>query len=273
MPSEEKPKSFMDSPTFTKLKGGAKIALGGLILLQPQYAIIIGGTICAGAIAGKVIQNIKGRDLATLKNDLFDGTFTKNLKDVMGMGAGATMGLIVPYLGVALAGIGALSFLARHPEGIDGLFKGGALATAVGTVGLPLVGGAFLAEGIANSLGYEPRLIGRSLEYAKGICMSAAKIIGIAEKTPDQPTQALNAAVKETVNGAKAIAPDVQQAAAVLSKEAAKVQDTIRGSDAAPAADKAKSWVDGVKSMLHLGSNATAVKEQRNNSSTQEHRK
>lgn len=261
----EKPKTFMDSPAFIKAKGIAKIAIGGLILLQPHYALLIGGTISAGAIAGKIAQNLKGRSFSQMWTDMGDGTFTKNLKDAMGMGAGATIGLLAPYVGLALASVGALSFLAQHPEGIDGIFKGGAIATAVGTVGLPLVAGAFLAEGLANSLGYDPKIIGRSIDFVKGMAKSVGKVIGIAERSPNAPQKALNEAAKDTIEGAKSLAPSAMVAAKTLRNEAAKVNETVQQ---APKAKEALTWGSRFTSMIGTGSKAQAIDNQRSSTTT-----
>jgi hypothetical protein len=263
-------KTFMDSPAFIKGKGIVKIAIGGLILLNPPYALMIGGTIASGAIAGKIYQNVKGRSFTQMWTDMGDGTFTKNLKDALGMGAGATIGLLAPYVGVALASVGALSFLAQHPEGVDGIFKGGAIATAVGTVGLPLVAGAFLVEGLANSLGYDPKIIGKSFEFVRGIGKSVGKVISVAERSPNAPEKALNVAAKDTIEGAKSLAPAAMVAANTLKNEAAKVKETV---DKAPKAQEVASWGSRFTSMLSSGSKAQAIDDQRNSAQTNERSK
>ncbi|MEK6733496.1 MAG: hypothetical protein AABY27_00085, partial [Pseudomonadota bacterium] len=50
--------SFWDNPTVVKAKGVAKIGFGALILLQPHYAFLIGGALCASTIAAITYNKI-----------------------------------------------------------------------------------------------------------------------------------------------------------------------------------------------------------------------
>lgn len=239
---------------FLKLKGAAKLGFGAFCIFNPHIAFGIGAVTCAGLIAGKIANNLQGRPLKQMWTDLSDGTFTKNLKNVAGMGFGAAVGLAAPYVGMALAAVGTLSFLAKNPAGIEGLFQGGAMATAVGTVGLPAIGVALCVDGMANALGYEPNLIGRSYSFVKGMFSSLGKVSQTAEANINAPEKSLDKAVQE-VQKAKTAAQEIANDPK-LKEEQKKIENNLKDTvsktsqNTQEMVQEKKSWV---KSLLDIG--------------------
>ena len=116
---------------------------------------------------------------------------------------------------------------------MEGVFKGAAMATTVGTVGLPVIAGAFMLEGLCNSLGHDVNLISRGFGLAKSLVQGVQKIVGIAEKNPEAPSQALGAAVKEAGKGVKEVSGVAIEAAQAVQPTLEKVARTVNETPAA----------------------------------------
>jgi len=248
--------SFMKRPDVIKAKGVVKLGFGALVLLQPHYALMIGATLCVGGIAAATIQKVQGRSFGQMWKDVKDGTFLKELKNTMGMGAGAGLGLLAPYAGAVLAMGGVVSYMAGNPQGIEGIFKGGMMATAVGTVALPIVGAAFVAEGIANSLGYDVPLIGKAIDLSSRALKAVGKIVGVAEKNPNAPEVALNAGIKAVNKGVTEIEGVAKNVQPIISKTAEAVNKTVQKSELPK---ESKSWASKFSSYLGMDSKASFV--------------
>ncbi|MEK6733844.1 MAG: hypothetical protein AABY27_01920, partial [Pseudomonadota bacterium] len=190
------------------------------------------------------------------------GPFLRELKDTLGMGFGAFVGLMAPYVGVGLAAFGALSFLAGNPQGVEGIFKGGAMAATIGTVALPALGALLVAEGVVNGLGFNYSLIGKGTELIKGACESIAKIVGVAEANPKAPEKAINQGVTEVTHN---VSNAVQTGASTwrdLTGQAGNVNDKIQHSNLS---QNTKAWASRFTNLLGLSHTEKA--EQRKNTS------
>ncbi len=195
-PTNQQERSFWERSEVIKFKGVAKVAVGALVVLQPHYALLIGGTICAGGIGASIYNKVRHRSWSRMAEDFRDGTFWTELKDTLGMGAGSSIGLLSPATGLAVAAAGAISYFVGSGQGVEGLFKGGFMASTVAMT-LPVIGAAFIAEGLANVvMGKDYNLIRKSLEYSKSVFKSVAKFVGIAEVSKEQP-KAVESIVKQ----------------------------------------------------------------------------
>ncbi len=196
---------------FTKTKGIGKLLLGlavsspvytiGLFVTQPYSTLFLGGLAFTTAFGVRSYQHLMNeygkKDITYFQTfglffkDLFSGKMNDVIKDAGGMGIGSTISLFFPAAGLVMAGAGAISFIARNPSGIDGIFKGGLVATAVGAYALPALGAAIFLEGAANSLGYECRLISKGYELSKSAIKGVFGTINLAEKNKDKPAEAV----------------------------------------------------------------------------------
>lgn len=206
---EPEKKSFFNSPGFIKAKGITKIAFGALVLLQPHYAFLIGASACTAWVAKSTFEAF------TDPNN--KGSFAEKLKNAAGKEVGAMIGLLAPYVGIGIAAFGGLSYLSNHAQGAQGFFQGGLMATAIGTVGLPALGVACVADGLVNTLGYESHLFSKAYQLAVGLFKGARKLIGIAESGPDKQEKVAQVMTSQTKNlsnqimhGATEVARDVQ---------------------------------------------------------------
>lgn len=201
----EPPKSFFNSPTFVKAKGVGKIAFGALVLLQPYSAFLIGASVCSAWVLSSTVEAVRDP-----KNK---GTLWEKIKNSAGKEAGVMIGLLAPYVGIGIAAFGGLSYLSNHAEGAQGFFQGGVMATAVGTFGLPILGCAFVAEGLVNTMGYDANFMAKGFSLAKGLYKSATKVLGMAEKNPDNPKEVMKEAHKDVINAKDAITPEAKKLA------------------------------------------------------------
>ena len=201
----EQPKSFFNSPTFIKAKGVGKIAFGALVLMQPYSAFLIGASVCSAWVLSSTIEAV--RDPSN------KGSLWEKIKNAAGKETGVMIGLLAPYVGIAVAALGGLSYLSNHAEGAQGFFQGGVMATAVGTFGLPILGCAFVAEGLVNTMGYDANFMAKGFSLAKGLYKSTTKVLGMAEKNPNNPKEVMKEAHKDVINAKDAIVPEAKKLA------------------------------------------------------------
>ncbi len=183
--TETEDKSFTHSSAFIKAKGIAKIGFGAFVLLQPYWAFAIGAVACTAWVASSTVSAF--RDPKTQ-----DVPWTTKLKNALGKETGAMIGLLAPYVGIGIAAFGGLSYLGNHAEGAQGLFQGSLMATAVGTVGLPVLGCAFIADGLVNSLGYETHFMSKGLSFVSHAYSKTKQLLGIAESGPDKQKEVIH---------------------------------------------------------------------------------
>jgi hypothetical protein len=245
----EVPEQKPNSPWWIKTKGLGKLAFGALVLLQPHYAFLIGMGTCTAGVAVHAYRKHPERSWGGFMSDMWNkpGEVWKDVKDAFSMEAGATLGLLAPYAGMAIAAFGALSYLGGNAQGVEGVFKGAAMATTVGTVGLPIIAGAFMVEGLCNSLGHDVNLISRGFGLAKSLVQGVQKIVGFAERNPEAPSQAVGAAVKEVSKGVKAVSGVAIEAAQAAQPTLENVARTVNDTPAA------KQTLKDVKSSSFVG--------------------
>lgn len=218
--TEEK-KSFLNSSGFIKAKGITKIAFGALVLLQPHYAFLIAASACTAWVGYSTVESFRDP-----KNK---GSFFEKLKNAAGKETGAMIGLLAPYVGIAIAAFGGLSYLSNHAQGAQGFFQGGLMATAIGTVGLPALGVACVADGLVNTLGYESHFFSKAYELTLGLFKGARKLIGIAESGPDKQKEVANAMVHQTHGASKHIQQEARGVAQDLAPHAQTITDNLAG--------------------------------------------
>lgn len=180
---------FKKTPIFIKGKGAAKIFAGVMISLMSTTAVPglslvalpLGAAICGVAVVKFTVEKFNSKTWAQIKADLF-----KDTKDTMGMFLGVAVSALSPFTGIALTVAGSTGYLAGV-NNFDGIFKGALLSTAVTGVALPVVGAAFVVEGIINSAGYDVSLVKSGAGYAMGLYNYCSKLVHSADK--DKPSQ------------------------------------------------------------------------------------
>ena len=106
------------------------------------------------------------------------------------------------------------------------------MATAVGTFGLPILGCAFVAEGLVNTLGYEANFMAKGYSLAKGLYNSAKKVIGMAEESPDNQKAVIQAIHKDVKQAGNEIAPEAKKLAGHAQKAASTIAAHAKDAEA-----------------------------------------
>ena len=236
----EKTKSFFDSKAFIKAKGVGKIAFGALVLLQPHYAFLIGASICSAWVLSSTIEAVRDPENK--------GTLWEKIKNSAGKEAGVMIGLLAPYVGIGIAALGGLSYLSNHAEGAQGFFQGGVMATAVGTFGLPILGCAFVAEGLINSLGYEANFMAKGYSFAKGLYNSAKKVITMAEKSPDNQKSVIQTMHNDAKNTKNLIAKEAEQLKGPIQEAVSTIASNAK--DSRVGINESHGMISAVKSFF-----------------------
>jgi hypothetical protein len=217
---------FFKRPDIIKAKGYGKIIFGALVILQPHYALMIGAGICLAGVSAITVQKLKGKTWEQIWEDKY-----KDAKDIAGMSAGAALGLVAPYAGIALAGAGVLNYLSGR-GGFEGISQGGVMAVAVGSVALPFVGGIIVVEGIANAVtGKDLPIIGKSIELSKNLLVGVGTLIGVAHNNPDKPVKALNEGINMASSAKTTINPMLEKANEEAKKLTNDINKTVQDSN------------------------------------------
>lgn len=227
-----------------------KIIFGACFLLQPQYSFIFAGAILSGVIAANTYAKIKGVNWENFKDAYNNGTLWKEVKNTIGTGIGSVIGLVAPVVGAGLAAFGALTYLAGNPSGVEGIFYGTMLASAVSFIGVPLVGVAFVIEGGFNASGQKFSIIKSSMGIAKNILNTVQSFVGIARSGDDKQQEA----VKEASKPAKDAVSKIKEVATKLNQEIDTKTHKAETNLGVAEKDK-KSWrsyiVDATSALFH----------------------